>query len=313
MSGLGHLTRWIGASGDSRIDGILGEDGWDTDLILYATPEAALMEDLCGYGSRENLKAITASADLRAAAHAVLDRDDGNAANDGFSVEGVTAAAVEQAGAPIAHLRVFQTRDHGDSGTAWAYLPAPVTEGGDIWFSTARFDYGEPRPGNYAWLTLLHETGHALGLEHGHADTDYGKLPKATDFMEYSVMTYRSFVDADTGSLKNGDWSFAQSFMMYDIAALQYVYGADFATNAGRTVYRWEPDRGHTLVDGATAIDPGVNRIFATIWDGGGRDRYDLSAYDTDLSIDLRPGGHSVFSDRHLADLGHNTDASGSI
>ena len=71
--------------------------------------------------------------------------------------------------------------------------------------------------------------------------------------------------------------------MMLDIAALQHMYGADFTTNAGDTVYRWTPGVGAHLVDGEVGIDPGGNRIFATIWDGGGSDTYDLSAYATDV------------------------------
>src|SRR3546814_6954343 len=80
------------------------------------------------------------------------------------------------------------------------------------------------------------------------------------------------------------------------IRALQHLYGADFTTNNGNTVYSWNPLNGQTLVDGAVAISPGGNRIFATIWDGGGVDTYDLSAYSTNLNIDLRPGQHSTFS-----------------
>ncbi|PJN92662.1 protease, partial [Amaricoccus sp. HAR-UPW-R2A-40] len=48
----------------------------------------------------------------------------------------------------------------------------------------------------------------------------------------------------------------------------------------------------------------GANRIFATIWDGGGYDTYDLSSYTTNLSIDLSPGGYSSFSAAQKAYLG---------
>jgi serralysin len=92
--------------------------------------------------------------------------------------------------------------------------------------------------------------------------------------------------------------------MMLDIAALQHMYGANFSTNAGNTVYRWSPDSGRTVVNGAVGLDPGDNRIFATIWDGGGKDTYDLSAYRTGLRLDLRPGKASEFSEPQLADLG---------
>lgn len=53
--------------------------------------------------------------------------------------------------------------------------------------------------------------------------------------------------------------------------------------------------------------------IFATIWDGGGTDTYDLSAYTDALEIDLRPGQHSVFDTDQLANLGYGETARGSI
>lgn len=92
--------------------------------------------------------------------------------------------------------------------------------------------------------------------------------------------------------------------MMSDIAALQHMYGADFTTNSGNTVYKWTPGSGVTFVNGAAGISPGANRIFATIWDGGGNGTYDLSAYSTALKIDLRPGKASTFSIDQLAWLG---------
>lgn len=56
-----------------------------------------------------------------------------------------------------------------------------------------------------------------------------------------------------------------QTFMMGDIAALQEMYGADFTTNSGNTVYKWTPGSGATFVNGAVGISPGANRSFATI------------------------------------------------
>jgi serralysin len=129
-------------------------------------------------------------------------------------------------------------------------------------------------------------------------------VPTDWDTPEYTVMTYRPYAGGSTGGYRFESWGAPQSYMMLDIAALQHMYGADFAVNAGDTVYRWTPGSGRTLVNGAVAIDPGGNRIFATVWDGGGTDRYDLSAYASDLRIDLRPGKHSVFSAGQLADLG---------
>ena len=121
--------------------------------------------------------------------------------------------------------------------------------------------------------------------------------------MEFSVMTYRSYVGSNA-ALHNEPWGYAQTYMMNDIAALQWLYGADFTTGAGDTTYAWSPDDGVTRVDGAAAIVPQANRIFATIWDGGGHDAYDLSAYATGVVLDLGPGRASTFSADQLASLG---------
>jgi serralysin len=124
--------------------------------------------------------------------------------------------------------------------------------------------------------------------------------------MEFSVMTYRKYVGADGSNDSPADvetFSFAQTLMMLDIAALQYMYGANFNTNPGSTVYTWSPTTGQMFIDGVAQAAPGGNRIFLTVWDGNGVDTYDLSNYSTNLNIDLAPGGWSVFDSAQLAQL----------
>ena len=52
--------------------------------------------------------------------------------------------------------------------TAWAYYPSTSEPGGDAWFNNSSNYYDNPVKGNYAYQTMLHETGHALGLKHPH-------------------------------------------------------------------------------------------------------------------------------------------------
>ncbi|RVI95570.1 protease [Sinorhizobium medicae] len=235
-----------------------------------------------------------------------MEQSFGSAANDGFSVEGFTNAVIKQGSNATATIRFAQSHL---PETAYAYLPARYAEGGDIWFGTAYAgsadDLRKPVAGNYAWHTLLHELGHSLGLKHGHEAEVYGASPAQYDSIEYSIMTYRGHIGADIeGMYYYEQFGAPQTFMMSDIAALQHMYGADFTTNSGNTVYKWTPGSGVTFVNGAAGISPGANRIFATIWDGGGSDTYDLSAYSTALKIDLRPGKASTFSIDQLAWLG---------
>jgi serralysin len=84
-------------------------------------------------------------------------------------------------------------------------------------------------------------------------------------------------------------------------AALQHLYGANYSYNAGDTRYTWSTTTGETLIDGVRQGVPGggvagANRVFLTIWDGFGRDTYDMSNYTNGVSIDLRPGRWSVAS-----------------
>jgi hypothetical protein len=198
--------------------------------------------------------------------------------------------------------------------TAHAYYPG-AGAGGDSWYRSTGGSYDNPIVGNYAWATFLHETGHALGLKHGH---EAPALSFAHDSLEYSVMTYRSYQGAPTGDdtgYTNEQFGYPQTYMMFDIAALQRMYGADFGTNSGNSVYTWNPSTGAFLINGVVQWTPGGNRVFMTIWDGGGTDTYDLSNYSGTggVSIDLRPGEWSSISAIQLANLGNGNYAVGNV
>ncbi len=198
--------------------------------------------------------------------------------------------------------------------TAHAYYPTNLgadSPGGTAWFN--RTGYANPVTGNYAWLTFLHETGHALGLE---ARPRSAADQPDRDSLEYTVMTYRSYVGAvvgPDGGYTNETWGYPTTLMMLDIAALQRMYGANFATNAGDTVYRWSATTGEMSINGAGQGASGGNRIFMTLWDGGGTDTYNLSNYTTALTIDLRPGEWTTTSAVQTANLGNGHMARGNI
>jgi Ca2+-binding RTX toxin-like protein len=97
--------------------------------------------------------------------------------------------------------------------------------------------------------------------------------------------------------------------MQDDIAALQYLYGADYGYNNGNTVYKWDPSTGQEFVDGIGQGAPIRNKVFLTIWDGGGQDTYDLSNYSNAVTIDLRPGQWTTTSTIQLADLDARANA----
>ncbi len=184
--------------------------------------------------------------------------------------------------------------------TAWAYYPSTYPEGGDAWFN--RVDFNTPVIGNYAYTAFLHETGHALGLKHPHdISGSFGAMPLDKDSMEYSVMSYRSYIGQSLEGYTNETWSYAQSLMMFDIAGVQAMYGANFNSNAGDTTYSWSSTTGEMFIDGVGQGTPGGNRIFRTVWDGNGNDTYDFSNYATNLVVNLAPGGWTTTSSAQLA------------
>lgn len=142
---------------------------------------------------------------------------------------------------------------------AWAYYPSGHPLGGDVWTNNIYANTQNPTEGNYGFYTLMHEIGHALGLQH----TFTAGLTDDEASSRYSVMAY--------------DWSpyFSSSYMVYDIAALQKIYGANMTYNTGNDVYQTNTSLAYT------------------IWDAGGVDTLDASAQKASVTLDLREGEYS--------------------
>ncbi|MCB8820637.1 M10 family metallopeptidase [Microvirga rosea] len=200
------------------------------------------------------------------------------------SVEGVTALSLDYAGRNGGTLQVSGFDAGSMINRSHGYYPGVPIYGGDVWL-----ELNSGKPGTYSYMVVLHELGHSLGLKHSHDSGGYlPAMSKLHDSPEYTVMSYTSM------------WDNPQTYMQYDIAALQEMYGADFATNSTNTVYKWSPETGEAFVNGVGQGAPVTNKIFMTIWDGGGNDTYDVSNYSENALIDLSPGGFIKFSQAQL-------------
>ena len=119
-----------------------------------------------------------------------------------------------------------------------------------VWLSSKWVSNGDSgmSPGAYGLLTMIHEIGHTLGLSHpgvynagsGGTITYVDSAVFAQDNRQYTVMSYFGGYLAGSGWQQDGTYSnylYPQTPMVYDIAAIQAIYGADTITRTDNTVY----------------------------------------------------------------------------
>ncbi|MFI0488424.1 MAG: M10 family metallopeptidase [Yersinia sp. (in: enterobacteria)] len=121
-----------------------------------------------------------------------------------------------------------------------------------------------PTHSNYGGRVFTHEILHTLGLRHTH-DT-VGLTQRE------SVMSYLS--ERSSGAYYGEHY--ASTPQLYDIAALQYLYGANMRTRTGHDIYTYSR---HAPI--------------LCIWDAGGTDTLDYSDQKQDQKINLAAGSFS--------------------
>jgi hypothetical protein len=299
----------VAATGNPEIDGLLYGAKW-TGTVSYSFPGSSSVY-AAGYGHGEPRTGFSQipGAEMVAINYAI------------GLIESYTNLLVSYAGTGTADIRVAQSA--AANPTSYAYLPnnGGNGEGGDVWFGT-QYNYAAAALGNYYFATALHELGHAFGLKHSQELGGVANVavPSAHDDLEFTVMSYRSYVGGSTTSgYTNEAYGYPQTYMANDILALQTLYGANYTTHNENTTYAWNPSTGQEFINGVAQLAPGngvggsADRIFETVWDGNGVDTYDLSNYTTNLSINLNPGASSLLSSAQLAYLGNGVYAQGNI
>ncbi len=300
-------------TGDNNVDGLLIGTRWNSTNLTFAFPTASsyfttpyeIAPGSFDDGYVASFSAFNAS--WQAAAREALSMF--------ASVSGLTFTEVSST--TQADVVFAQTSDASIS-TASGRFPGYSANEGHQWYRTSNYDTN-PVQGTYTWHTIIHETGHTMGLAHGHSADSINPawtgvaMNSNRDGMEFSIMTYREYPGAVIDGYSNETFGYAQTLMMYDIRAIQQLYGANFNTNSGNTTYTWDANTGDMFVNGVQETNPGANRIFLTIWDGNGIDTYDMSNYTTNLVVDLTPGSWSTLSAAQLANLGNNVFARANV
>jgi serralysin len=168
-------------------------------------------------------------------------------------------------------IRLGNYFDPDDTAAAFAYPPFDPATGehtGDIWFNLAFLNPNNFFENTGEFMTAMHEIGHAIGLKHSFDPN--ATLPSDTENRNYSVMSYTG-----VGAFE------PRTFQLYDVNALQRLYGINNSYRTGNDVYNLDNTLG------------GNSRAVATVWDAGGIDTFDMSDTNSSTSLDLRQGGVS--------------------
>ncbi|MEW6493242.1 MAG: M10 family metallopeptidase [Cyanobacteriota bacterium] len=139
--------------------------------------------------------------------------------------------------------------------------------------------------GGDGFITLIHELGHGLGLAHPHdtggGSSIYPGVDSSRDTGNYGLnqgvwttMTYNQGLDTNdyTGILNYG---YQGTPMAFDIAAIQYLYGANMSYKTGNDTYLLP-----------TSNTSGT--FYSCLWDAGGSDTISASTATANATINLK-------------------------
>ncbi|MBK3733036.1 protease-like protein [Azospirillum brasilense] len=150
---------------------------------------------------------------------------------------------------------------------------------GMAYYPNAAGSYIYLDPESAGYRTYIHEIGHALGLKHpgDYNGTGSGTppfLPPSEDNRTNTIMSYYGVWPGGLG--------------VYDVAAIQRLYGPNPTVRAGDDLY---------------LLTPGAPGRY--LWDGGGNDTLSAAGSDVPVTVDLT-GGWGWFSAQASSILARN-------
>ncbi|GLK86074.1 M10 family metallopeptidase C-terminal domain-containing protein [Ancylobacter defluvii] len=301
----------VDATGNPYIDGLLGNTKW-SGTVTFTVGD--------WYGSNDDPAILDTSEQQRQVIRSFLTGQSYYTNVDNVQkynrVSGFTNISLQENPYEGGDIFIYNS----EAANPFATTSPPSATGSEVVFGTALEgtprDLENPRLGNYAYLIHLQMVGGALGLKSASALGGVANVavPADRDSLEYTVMSQRSYPGGPQSTdYTTGAWDNPQTYMALDILALQTLYGADYSYFATDDIYTWDPANGQMSVNGDGKGIPGGNKVFMTIWDGGGIDTYDFSNYGSAVSVDLSPGGASLFSASRRASLGDGVYARGNV
>lgn len=179
---------------------------------------------------------------------------------------------------PTSAPLLFDYKDIGDSQTAGLTsfsgfvdqtdnLTLMITNA-DVDVSNTLHPLSELAVGQDGYITVLHEIGHALGLEHPFEGV--ATITPPLESFDGTIMSYN-----EGGS--NFVVGLPTTPMLFDIATIQYLYGANTSFASGDNTYSFTG-----------------NNEAQTIWDGGGNDTIMQASSAGRVRLDLREGFDNV-------------------